>query len=100
MKNSSFLLLPEKKLFINIPSLKEAKIKMQTVLGIDLGTQSLKVLFYNFAEKKTVASESAALDLYQAEDGTAEQQAQWWTDALREALGKVDAAIRTDSATA
>ena len=67
---------------------------MHTVLGIDLGTQSLKVLFYDFTAKEVVASESAALDLYQNDDGAAEQQAHWWTQALQEALSRVDASIR------
>ena len=62
---------------------------MHTVVGIDLGTQSLKVLFYDFEAKEVVARQSAALDLFQTDDGTAEQQAQWWTNALQEALGKL-----------
>lgn len=66
---------------------------MQTVVGIDLGTQSLKVLFYDFSSREIVASESAELDLYQNEDGTAEQQALWWLNALQEALGKIDSSI-------
>lgn len=70
---------------------------MHTVVGIDLGTQSLKVLFYDFETKKVVASKSSALDLYQNDDGTAEQQAQWWTNALQEALGKIDAGIRNSA---
>jgi len=67
---------------------------MQTVVGIDLGTQSLKVLFYDFSSKQVVASESAKLDLYQNDDGAAEQQAHWWLNALHAALGKVDLSIR------
>jgi len=63
---------------------------MQTVVGIDLGTQSLKVLFYDFSKREVVACESAALDLYQKDDGAAEQRAHWWLDALHEALGKID----------
>lgn len=70
---------------------------MQTVVGIDLGTQSLKVLFYDFADREVVASGSAELDLYQNDDGTAEQQAHWWLNALHEALGKVDPAIRSSA---
>jgi len=66
---------------------------MKTVLGIDLGTQSLKVLFYDYAAREIVACESARLDLYQDDDGAAEQQAHWWLNALHEALGKVDADI-------
>ena len=70
---------------------------MQTVVGIDLGTQSLKVLFYDFSSREVVASESAELDLYQNEDGAAEQQAHWWLNALHEALGKVDPAVKSSA---
>ena len=70
---------------------------MHTVVGIDLGTQSLKVLFYDFSTREIVASESSALDLYQNDDGTAEQQAHWWTHALQEALARVDADIRNSA---
>ena len=67
---------------------------MKTVLGIDLGTQSLKVLFYDFANREVVACESASLDLYQSDDGTAEQQARWWLNALEKTLLKVGSSIR------
>jgi xylulokinase len=67
---------------------------MQTTVGIDLGTQSLKVLFYDFSGREVVACESAELDLYQNDDGAAEQQAHWWLNALHDAMGKVDPAIR------
>ncbi len=66
---------------------------MQTTIGIDLGTQSLKVIFYDFSKREIVASESASLDLYQNDEGAAEQQAHWWLNALHEALGKVDPAV-------
>lgn len=71
---------------------------MSTVLGIDLGTQSLKCVFYDADRRTVVASESAPLDLYQRDDGTAEQQAHWWLKALGEALGRVDPAIRASAA--
>ena len=66
---------------------------MKTVVGIDLGTQSVKVLFYDFSSREIVACESAALDLYQNDAGAAEQQAHWWLNALKEALGRVDREI-------
>ena len=62
---------------------------MGTVLGIDLGTQHLKVVIYDPEARETVAVESAALDLYQTDEGLAEQQAHWWINALKEALAKV-----------
>lgn len=67
---------------------------MNTVVGIDLGTQSLKVVFYDYENREIVASESAALDLYQDDDGAAEQQAHWWLNGLHEAMGRVDEAVR------
>ena len=67
---------------------------MSTVLGIDLGTQSVKVVFYDFEAGETVAVESAPLDLHQAEGGVAEQQAQWWINALRQALQQVGKGLR------
>lgn len=66
---------------------------MKTVVGIDLGTQSLKALIYDYSSQEVVACESAELNLYQNDDGAAEQQAHWWLNALHEALGKVDPAI-------
>lgn len=67
---------------------------LNTVVGIDLGTQSLKVLFYDFAAQTIIASESAALPLNQDDAGTAEQLAQWWLEALRDALAGVDPDVR------
>ena len=67
---------------------------MRTVLGIDLGTQHVKVVFYDVDERGVVASESAALDIYLGEQGQAEQQAHWWTNALRNALQKVGSDVR------
>ena len=67
---------------------------MSTVLGIDLGTQSVKVVFYDFLARETVAVESAPLDIYQTEEGIAEQQAHWWINALRQALQQVGKDVR------
>lgn len=67
---------------------------MKTVVGIDLGTQSLKVVFYDYVAYQVVASESAALDLYQDDDGAAEQQAHWWLNALKEVMGKISPLVR------
>ena len=67
---------------------------MNTVIGIDLGTQSLKVLFYDIGRCEVVASETAPLDLIQNDDGAAEQQVQWWLAALRDAISRVDPDVR------
>lgn len=73
---------------------------MHTVLGIDLGTQNLKVVFYEFARKTIVAIESASLALDQDGMGLAEQQAHGWLRALRETLARVDPDIRKSAASA
>lgn len=67
---------------------------MNTVAGIDLGTQALKVVFYDFENREVLASESQSLDIYQDESGVAEQQSHWWLGALREALAKVNPDVR------
>lgn len=67
---------------------------MNTVIGIDLGTQALKVIFYDFEQRRVTASESAPLDIYQGDVGVAEQQSHWWLNALRDAFAKVDPDVR------
>ncbi|HSM12215.1 MAG TPA: xylulokinase [Lysobacter sp.] len=70
---------------------------MNTVLGIDLGTQSLKVVFYDYDKRELVASASAPLDVLRDAGGRAEQEAVWWLEALRKALAQVPTEVR-DSA--
>lgn len=67
---------------------------MKTTLGIDLGTQNIKVLFYDFENRKTVACESAPLNLYQDDCGSAEQQTHWWIKALRDALHQIPKPVK------
>ncbi len=67
---------------------------MSTVLGIDLGTQALKVLFLDVDDASVVETASASLELDQRDGGVAEQQPDWWLKALKEALGEVDPNIR------
>ena len=67
---------------------------MQTVLGIDLGTQSLKTIFYDIESRAIVASASSPLELNQDNQGTAEQEAQWWLDAMAKSLTQIEPNIR------
>ena len=67
---------------------------METVLGIDLGTQSLKLLFYDFRARRPVATAAAPLSVLRDEHGTAEQEAQWWLDALALAMREIPGAVR------
>ncbi|MEO0996811.1 MAG: xylulokinase [Pseudomonadota bacterium] len=67
---------------------------MNTVVGIDLGTQALKVLFFDVRRRAVVATESAPLDLYQDDRGVAEQQHHWWLAAMKDAFARVDPDVR------
>lgn len=67
---------------------------MSAVLGVDIGTQSLKVVIYDFEAGQTVAVASAALDIQQAGEGVAEQQAAWWIAALANALQQIPSQLR------
>jgi len=67
---------------------------MKTVLGIDLGTQSLKVVFYEYETQELVAIASSPLELDRDDQGKAEQRASWWRRALKNSLGQVPSSIR------
>ncbi|MBN2617015.1 MAG: xylulokinase [Spirochaetales bacterium] len=67
---------------------------MKTLIGIDNGTQSTKVIFYDFESKKIVAKASSPHKLISRDDGTREQEAKWWIDAAKEAFSKIDEKIK------
>jgi xylulokinase len=71
---------------------------MSTVLGIDLGTQHLKTLLYDADKRQVLASATAPLGLNQKDDGSAEQQAHWWVEALTDALSQIDSKLKMDVA--
>jgi len=70
---------------------------MDTTLGIDLGTQSLKVVFYDFEAREVVASASAPLEVTRDSTGRAEQEASWWLVALKRALHQVSESVRSSA---
>ena len=67
---------------------------MDTTLGIDLGTQSLKVVFYDFNSREIVATASSPLEVIRDENGKAEQDANWWLAALQQSLQEINEDIR------
>ncbi len=67
---------------------------MSRVLGIDLGTQSLKALVYDAQDRTVLASAAVPLDVRREADGSAEQQAEWWATALEGALAQLPAGLR------
>ncbi|MGN0728286.1 xylulokinase [Treponema sp.] len=64
---------------------------MKTVAGIDLGTQSMKVVLYDYEAKKTVESSSFPLELISGADGSREQKAEWYRAALESCFLKLSA---------
>ena len=46
---------------------------MKTVAGIDLGTQSMKVVIYDYEKKEIIEKASCPMELISKADGTREQ---------------------------
>lgn len=67
---------------------------MKTVLGLDLGTQSLKAVFYEYESKQFAAVVSSPLAVDQDQSGKAEQQAEWWLKALADCMAQVSNGIK------
>ena len=67
---------------------------MKTVIGIDNGTQSTKVVFYDYEKKVFAASASSSHKLNSGDDGTREQDAVWWIDALKNCMAQIDPGIK------
>ena len=67
---------------------------MQTVCGIDLGTQSCKLVVYDYTKKTIVAQSQAALDLIALNDGTREQKAEWYDEVVKTCFDKIDAKVK------
>ena len=68
---------------------------MRTVCGIDLGTQSCKLVVYDYEKKGIVAQSSAPVDMIAENDGTREQKPEWYDDALKACFDGIDAAVRS-----
>jgi xylulokinase len=59
-----------------------------------MGTQSIKVVLYNWNEKKVVASSRRSVDIIAESDGTREQKAEWYDEALLACFDGFSAAER------
>ncbi|MCB1843808.1 MAG: xylulokinase, partial [Halioglobus sp.] len=64
-------------------------------LGIDLGTQSVKALLYDADRRCVEAVHAAPLDMTSSDDGTREQHADDWLEALQGCLGQFTPAQRS-----
>lgn len=68
---------------------------MQLVAGIDTGTQSTKVLIYDAKTKHVLCTASSPHRLISGDDGTREQEAVWYLDAIRECFKSIDPSIKS-----
>jgi xylulokinase len=67
---------------------------MRTVCGIDLGTQSCKVVIYDFEKKAVLARSQSPVDMIAENDGTREQKAGWYDTALKACFDGLPADLR------
>ncbi|HEY0661488.1 MAG TPA: xylulokinase [Lysobacter sp.] len=63
---------------------------MSLFVGLDVGTQSVKLVAYDPQAKRVVATHGHALELIAGSDGSREQEAQWWIDAIRACFARLD----------
>ncbi len=62
--------------------------------GIDNGTQSTKVMVYDSTGEKVLSLTQSKHQLITRDDGTREQLASWWLDALRDCFSRIPEEIR------
>ena len=67
---------------------------MQTVCGIDLGTQSCKLIVYDFKKKSILAQSQAPLDMIAKNDGTREQKAEWYAAAMKSCFDEISKNVK------
>ncbi|MFW5711184.1 MAG: xylulokinase [Spirochaetota bacterium] len=67
---------------------------MKTIVGIDNGTQSTKVIFYDIESRRIAAIGRSSHDLISNDQGRREQKAEWWLQALRECFAQIDPQIK------
>ena len=67
---------------------------MKTLCGIDLGTQSCKVILYDWEKKTTVAKAQVPVEMISGNDGEREQKAEWYDQALASCFGKLDKELK------
>ncbi|MFC6838815.1 xylulokinase [Xanthomonas theicola] len=67
---------------------------MSLYVGLDVGTQSVKLVAYDPQRREVVATVAAPMQLVSRDDGTREQQAQWWIDGIVHCFAGLDAGQR------
>lgn len=67
---------------------------MSLVVGIDVGTQSVKLVGYDPAMHRVLAIQGQAIELIADDTGGREQRPEWWIDAIRACFARLDPALR------
>jgi xylulokinase len=67
---------------------------MKTVCGIDLGTQSCKVVIYDYEKKTVLARAQKPVDMITENDGAREQKAEWYDEALTACFREIPADVK------
>lgn len=67
---------------------------MERICGIDLGTQSCKVIVYDPDARQILAKAQAPLDIIAENDGTREQRAEWYESSLETCFATIPAELR------
>ena len=67
---------------------------MSIVAGLDIGTQSVKLLVYDADRRRTLAIRGRPLALTEGSDGSREQHPEWWLAATRQCFADLDAGLR------
>ncbi|NMA22660.1 MAG: xylulokinase [Spirochaetales bacterium] len=68
---------------------------MHIVVGIDVGTQSTKVIAYDAENRQLLATTSHPHQIIQRDDGTSEQEAVWYIDAIRSCFAQLSEEIKS-----
>jgi len=63
-------------------------------VGLDVGTQSVKLVAYDPEVRQVVATHGRPLDLIVGDDGSREQRAEWWTTAIESCFAALEPAQR------
>jgi xylulokinase len=66
---------------------------MTLVAGLDIGTQSVKLLVLDAGARRVVATQARPLELLAGEDGSREQRPEWWITAVRDCFARLDPAL-------
>src|SRR5690554_1274626 len=69
-------------------------IKMALVAGIDVGTQSTKVICYDTEKQTIIASGQSPHELISRDDGSREQEASWWISAMQHCFDSIDKEVK------